>query len=180
MTALLETEELNKHESSNDQPWLFRQPNLADGQSIHQLIANCPPLDENSSYCNFLQTGHFTKTCLVAEKGGKIAGFVSGYRKPDTPSTLFVWQVAVGPDFRGQGLAFNMLTQLLNQAHLQDISRVETTITKDNQGSWRLFEKLDKHHGEQGKVTTFLDQKKHFKGLHDTEYLYQIPLKQSH
>ncbi|WP_371876175.1 diaminobutyrate acetyltransferase [Vibrio sp. HB161653] len=180
MTALLETEEINKHELSVDQSWSFRQPELVDGQSIHKLIANCPPLDENSSYCNFLQTGHFTKTCLMAEKDGVLAGFISGYRKPETPSTLFVWQVAVNPDFRGQGLAFQMLKQLLGQAHLHDISRVETTITKDNQGSWRLFEKLDKLHGQQGKVTTFLDQKKHFKGLHDTEYLYQIPLKPSH
>lgn len=155
---------------------ILSQPCAEDGDGVAQLIADCPPLDINSSYCNFLQSTHFSKTCVIAKQGEKVAGFISAYVKPEQPSTLFVWQVAIGPDFRGQGLAFTMLSSLLERENLNSIDAVETTITKDNQASWALFNKLDRQHGMQGKVSKFLDEHKHFKGKHDSEYLYRIPL----
>ncbi|SKA70769.1 diaminobutyrate acetyltransferase [Enterovibrio nigricans] len=159
---------------------VFRVPNKGDGIKINSLIANCPPLDENSSYCNFLQSSHFHKTCIVAENNGEIAGFISGYLKPDAPTELFVWQVAVSAASRGKGLAYRMLQQLLTRDNLSNVSAVETTITKSNDGSWNLFKKLDAAHGKRGSVSVFLDQEQHFKGHHDTEYLYRIPLNKTH
>ncbi len=162
------------HKSQDE--WVFRVPTRNDGTRVHELIAQCSPLDENSAYCNFLQSTHFQSTCVVAERNGDIVGFVSAYRKPDKPSELFIWQVAVHESARGKGLAFHMLNEILTRDELQDIKVLETTITKDNQGSWSLFKKLDKAHGERGEVSTFLDETRHFEGKHDTEYLYRIPL----
>ncbi|MGF1695760.1 diaminobutyrate acetyltransferase [Vibrio lamellibrachiae] len=156
--------------------WTFFEPKAEDGDDVYSLIASCPPLDVNSSYCNFLQSTHFSQTCVLARCDGDIAGFISGYRKPDEPNTLFVWQVAVSPRYRGKGLAYSMLEELLNRDILSDVDAVETTITEENDASWALFKKLDKCNGERGEVSTFLDEKTHFKGKHDTEYLYQIPL----
>lgn len=165
---------------TDEDAWVFRTPKREDGIAIHQLIASCPPLDENSSYCNFLQSSHFNKTCVLAEYDGEVAGFISGYRKPDNPDVLFVWQVAVSPKMRGLGLAYQMLQELLMRSHLDDLLAVETTITESNQGSWALFRKLDASHGNKGKVSVFLDEERHFKGKHDTEFLYRIPLKKTH
>lgn len=156
--------------------WIFRNPNKKDGDDIHQLIESCPPLDTNSSYCNFLQSFHFKDTCIVAEFDGELAGFISGYCKPSSPKDLFVWQVAVSPNHRGKGLAFSMLKALLERESLKAIECVETTITESNQASWSLFKKLDKENGNTGSKTIFLDEAEHFKGKHDTEYLYRIPL----
>ncbi|NGZ17191.1 diaminobutyrate acetyltransferase [Vibrio aestuarianus] len=161
-----------------DDRWTFRTPNQADGQKVHDLVALSPPLDENSAYCNFLQAIHFQDTCIVAERDGEVVGFISAYLKPDNLHELFVWQVAVHPDARGLGLAFQMLNELLERNALQDVSTLETTITRDNQGSWSLFKKLDKAYGQHGEVSTFLDQTRHFNGQHATEYLYRIPLRQ--
>ncbi|USH04681.1 diaminobutyrate acetyltransferase [Grimontia kaedaensis] len=162
---------------TDEDAWVFRTPRIEDGIRIHELIASCPPLDENSSYCNFLQSTHFNKTCILAEHKGSVAGFISGYQKPEAPNELFVWQVAVSPEARGKGLAFHMLQELLMRDHLSDVNVVETTITGSNKGSWSLFRKLDAAHGENGEVTVFLDEKQHFKGKHDTEFLFRIPLK---
>ena len=156
--------------------WAFRTPNRTDGKRVHELIARCSPLDENSAYCNFLQSTHFHNTCVVAERNEEMVGFVSAYRKPDKPNELFIWQVAVSKTARGMGLAFHMLNELLTRDDLRDITVLETTITRDNQGSWSLFKKLDRAHGERGEVSTFLDETRHFHGEHDTEYLYRIPL----
>lgn len=159
--------------------WVLRAPSHEDGSTVHALIALCPPLDENSAYCNFLQASHFANTCILAEMHEQCVGFISAYRKPSEPNTLFVWQVAVHPDARGQGLAYRMLSTLLQRESVSDVEYLETTITHDNQGSWRLFQKLDREMGEDGEVTTFLDTARHFQGEHDTEYLYRIPLKSS-
>ena len=51
----------------------------------------------------------------MAEEGGKIIGFLSGYRPPTASETLFVWQVAVDEKARGKGLAKRMLTELLER-----------------------------------------------------------------
>lgn len=156
--------------------WTFTLPKAEDGDEVYRLISQCPPLDVNSSYCNFLQSTHFSQTCVLARHQGEIAGFVSGYRKPAEPNTLFIWQVAVSPKYRGQGLASKMLGQLMARKALKDITAVETTITQENRPSWALFKKLDAKNGNKGEISTFLDQDKHFKGKHDTEYLYRIPI----
>ncbi|MFA0414663.1 diaminobutyrate acetyltransferase [Vibrio renipiscarius] len=160
----------------------FRRPTINDGNRIHALIANCPPLDTNSAYCNFLQASHFSDTCVVAEFDGAIAGFISAYLKPQstTPNTLFIWQVAVDDKHRGQGLAYQMLNELLSRCSGMNIEYVETTITKDNKGSWALFKKLDRENSGDGEVSIFLDQTQHFYGDHDTEYLFRIPLRNTY
>lgn len=164
---------------ASETKWVFRSPTKMDGDDIYQLIAACPPLDVNSSYCNFLQSFHFSQTCVLAECNGEIAGFISAYLKPSCANELFVWQVAVSPRYRGKGLAYHMLQELLMRDELRDVNWLETTITESNQGSWKLFKKLDSLHENQGQTSTFLDENKHFKGKHDTEYLYRIPLKKS-
>ncbi|WP_104400807.1 diaminobutyrate acetyltransferase [Vibrio penaeicida] len=163
-------EEFNRYGS-------FSEPCAEDGDDIFNLIAQCPPLDTNSPYCNFLQSTHFRQTCILARCDGKVSGFVSGYLKPDDPNTLFVWQVAVSPKHRGKGLAYQMIKLLLARKSLQGACAIETTITRENDASWALFKKIDSENGLQGNVSTFLDKRTHFKGKHDTEYLYRILLK---
>ena len=160
--------------------WRFREPSDTDGDQIFQLIKDCPPLDVNSSYCNFLQSTHFADTCILVEIDDEVAGFISAYRKPQQPDVLFVWQVAVSSNHRGKGIASKMLDRLLARDTLSDINAIETMITKNNTASWMLFEKLDKRHGKRGEISVFLDQNTHFKGEHDTEYLYRIPLSRAH
>src|SRR3546814_19861271 len=79
----------------------FRKPLAADGPAITALIAACPPLDRNSRYCNLLQCDHFADHCVIAEKAGRIVGWVSGYRPPSDPAAFFVWEVAVPTEGRG-------------------------------------------------------------------------------
>nr|WP_086937428.1 diaminobutyrate acetyltransferase [Thaumasiovibrio occultus] len=155
----------------------FRKPVSEDGYFIHQLINQCPPLDTNSAYCNFLQTTHFRDTCIAAEdENGDIAGFISAYLVPSSPDTLFIWQVAIAEPARGNGLASKMVAKLLEREETNAVTRVETTITKNNDASWALFRKLDRQNGNRGETSVFLDKETHFQDKHDTEYLYRIPV----
>lgn len=107
-----------------------------------QLVAQCPPLDLNSTYLYLLLAEHFAHTCLVAEDAYGLAGMVSAYRPPQRPAVLFVWQVAVHPRARGQRLGLWMLHQLLQRDNLAGIQWIEATVDPGNGPSRRLFSRL--------------------------------------
>jgi len=152
----------------------FRAPDAEDGFRVHKLIASCKPLDENSIYCNLLQCSHFSGTCCVAEVNGHIAGFVSGYRLPEKPDTLFIWQVAVSEDARGNGLASRMIESLLLRPGCEGVHFLEATITADNSASWGLFEGLAKKLSTELLRGDMFDRDRHFNGQHESELRMQL------
>jgi Acetyltransferases len=98
-----------------DRDLVFRKPSAADGQALHILVRECAPLDENSLYCNLLQCHMWADTSIVAVLDDQLVGAVTGFRKPDDPRTVFIWQVAVHPRRRGCGLGQHMLSELVTR-----------------------------------------------------------------
>lgn len=118
----------------------FRKPILADSPQLYALVVRSKPLDVNSRYAYMLVASHFQGTSVVATQEGRVVGFVSAYALPQSPQTLFVWQVAVDEGMRGQGLAVQMIEHLLQR--LPAIQWIHTTITPSNLPSRRLFERI--------------------------------------
>jgi len=154
----------------------LRAPIDTDGAALHELVAACPPLDENSRYCNLLQCGHFAGTSVVAQwqASGQLAGAITGYRLPDDPSVLFVWQVAVHPDARGLGLGRAMLEHLVERCGPDGVTSMQTTITEDNEASWAMFRSLARHAGAEFQHDLGFCRDRHFAGQHDSEFLVRI------
>ena len=153
-------------------------PTPEDGFSLNQLVENSPPLDPNSVYCNLLQCAHFSDTSIAAKQNDELVGFISGYQLPDTPSTLFIWQIVVSKKLRGQGVGFQMLESLLKRPKLkEEVSHLATTITDDNQASWGLFQKLAKRQDKIVEIKPYFESAKHFQNQHATETLIKISLK---
>jgi len=158
---------------------LLRSPIADDAPRLHRLIAECPPLDPNSLYCNLLHCTHFSDTSVAAirlDPQGQehLVGFISAYVIPGQPDTLFVWQVAVAQEARGEKLASRMLDALLERPACRDVRYVNTTITPGNQASWALFESWARHHGAATSSEVFFERERHFDGLHDEEHLMRI------
>lgn len=154
----------------------MRKPEATDGAAIWELVRACKPLDENSMYCNLIQCDHFAETCVLAEMGGEIVGWISGYVRPDDPGTLFVWQVAVDKAARGTGLGSKMLKSLINRDACSDVTRLQTTITADNEGSWALFRRFAKNEGGLLDDAPHFEREDHFDGAHATEHMVTITL----
>lgn len=153
---------------------VLRQPTSKDGVAVWDLIAACPPLDQNSVYCNLLQCTDFAETCIIAERDGDVIGWISGYRPPREPQTLFIWQVAVHEKGRGCGLAGRMLQGLMERPACEGVDTMKTTITPDNEGSFALFRSFAKRAGAPFNESDGFDQQAHFKGRHDSERLITI------
>lgn len=154
----------------------FRKPRREDGAAVWDLVRACKPLDENSMYCNLIQCDHFADTCIIAERDGAVVGWISGYIVPNAPDTLFVWQVAVSADARGQGLGRRMLSGLLSRSETSRVRRLQTTITCDNAASWALFAGFATREGGAIDSAPHFEREAHFADLHKTEHMVTIDL----
>lgn len=128
-------------------PFDLSRPTLADGPLMWGLARDAGGLDVNSRYAYLLWCRDFASHSVVARAGDRLAGFITGYRRPDAPDTLFVWQVAVGPDFRRRGLASRMLDHLVGSLRSEGVRFVESTVTPDNKASLHLFSSFAQANG---------------------------------
>jgi len=161
-------------EQGKGQEIIFERPTPADGPAISALIAACPPLDRNSAYCNLLQCTDFADSCIVARQDGTALGWVSGYRPPAARENFFVWQVAVSAAARGQRLAGRMIDALLARPEQGGVTYMTTTITSDNDASWRLFEGLARRWNAAVEKHPRFERETHFAGAHATEWQVRI------
>ncbi|WP_232661640.1 diaminobutyrate acetyltransferase [Pseudonocardia sp. TRM90224] len=123
----------------------YGPPDVADGVECWRIARESEVLDVNSRYAYLLWCRDFASTSVVARLDGAVVGFVTGYRRPDSPSTLMVWQVAVDERARGAGVAGRMLDEL--RSRVDAIDRLETSITPANTASIALFSAFARRHG---------------------------------
>ncbi|MCY9513823.1 diaminobutyrate acetyltransferase [Paenibacillus apiarius] len=123
-------------------PCTLRKARVADGKQIWKLVEESGTLDVNSAYCYIMLCEYFSDTCIVAECNRNIIGFVSAILPPETPETLFVWQITVQDAYRGRGIAETLLQKLYDEACREQVRFMETTITPSNTPSQRLFAKM--------------------------------------
>jgi len=132
-------------------------------------------LDLNSSYMYLVFARDFAKTCRVALVKDHVVAFVLGYRRPDDPDRLFVWQIAVDEQHRGSGLAGRLLDEVISTP-VDDgsaVTHVETTITEDNTASRRLFASFAARWNAPLE-TSALFEAQDFPDGHDAELLHRI------
>ncbi|NIQ03277.1 MAG: diaminobutyrate acetyltransferase [Nitrospinaceae bacterium] len=153
----------------------LRTPSVNDGPRIRQLVQESRTLDLNSTYYYLLFCAHFSDTCVIAEQNGRLVGFVTAYRPPATQDRLFVWQIAVDPKVRGQGVAKTMIMELLHQTTHLGISYVEATVTPSNHSSQRLFQSLARDlNAECVEEPFFSSELFAGEGNHEPENLFRI------
>lgn len=115
-------------------------PEVADGVACWRLAKATGVLDLNSRYAYLLWCRDFATTSVVARHDGRVVGFVTGFRRPEEPSTLVVWQVGVDAAVRGRGVAAAMLDELFDR--VPGVDHLEATVTPDNTGSIALFSRF--------------------------------------
>lgn len=125
----------------------LRAPVAADGQRIWRLVGQDSTLELNSAYCYVLMCSHFAASGAVAERDDELAGFVTAYRPPSDPQALFVWQVGVSDDVRGQGLGSALLDFLVTRPSNRTATYLTATVASDNEPSKKLFASFARRQG---------------------------------
>lgn len=154
---------------------VIRRPTEFDGAEIWRVVKESGTLDLNSAYLYLLLCRDFAETCVVAQRGQRLAGFITGYKPPDRESVIFLWQVGVDAAYRGQGLAKRMLRTFLDQATARGAELLETTISPSNHASQALFRGLARDLGASCEVLPCFGTD-HFppSSGHEAEELYRI------
>ncbi|SEN86204.1 diaminobutyrate acetyltransferase [Amphibacillus marinus] len=132
-------------------------PNREDGKAMWTIVTNTS-LDDNSAYKYIMMSHYFSDTCVVAKLDGKVVGFITGFIPPKQSDTVFVWQIGVDPNYKGNGIGLSLLNQLVNQVKAQDINYVEATVTPSNQASQALFKKLALQQQTECNIESFFTQ----------------------
>lgn len=146
-------------------------PVPADGVDMWRLAVESQVLDANSRYAYVLWCRDFARTSVVARRDGHAVGYVTGYMRPEAPTTVVVWQVCVDAAAQGEGLAGRMLDAVYDAAPGAD--RMETTITPDNDSSIRLFTSFANRHDVNIERSALFGQELLGDG-HEPEDLYRI------
>ncbi|MEQ8232696.1 MAG: diaminobutyrate acetyltransferase [Gammaproteobacteria bacterium] len=149
-------------------------PVATDASAVHALIARCPPLDHNSLYCNLLQCTDFADTCAIARLDDDVAGFVSGYRPPNRPDVLFIWQVAVDSRARGRALARRLITHILARPACRGVTMLHTTVTPSNTASRAMFTRLADELEAAVEISPRFDRHLHLADHAESEELFSI------
>lgn len=158
-----------------DPPLILREPDLTDAAAITRLVSRCPPLEANSHYSSLLLCRDFNATCVVAQRGSAVVGFISAYKPPARKDTVFVWQVAVDGQARSRGLASRMLDELLKREACAEVNYLEATVTPSNASSQKLFRSLAQRHQTQCQTSCgFTEDLFDGNEPHEREDLYRI------
>jgi L-2,4-diaminobutyric acid acetyltransferase len=157
--------------TGDDHELVIAPPTVDDGPALHRLAAEAGGLDVNTRYAYLIWARDFASTSVIARLDGEPAGFVSGFRRPEAPETLLVWQVAVGPAARGKGVAGRMLDALF--AQVPGVTHMETTVTPDNDASNAMFRSFARRH-DTGFTHSELFTETQLGDGHEPEFLYRI------
>lgn len=152
----------------------FRTPRPEDGRKIWALVDSTGVLDLNSAYSYMMLCKYFPDTCAVAEKDGKLVGFVSAFHSPNDPKTIFVWQVAVALSERRKGLGIRLLKEVLGREACRELRYLETTISPSNIASQTLFHTLARDLKAPCRVMNGFSAHLFPAGAHEDEPLYRI------
>jgi L-2,4-diaminobutyric acid acetyltransferase len=152
----------------------YRKPNKEDGGAIWSLVRRAGTLDVNSAYSYIMLCEFFADTCAVVEVDGRIVGMVTGYRKPGDAATLFVWQVAVDPSMRGNGVAGRLLDELLLCNTGIGIRYIEATISPSNAPSQNLFRSMARERKAIVEVSECFPSRLFPGNGHEDEMLFRI------
>lgn len=151
---------------------VLRRPTVADGAAMWRLAEASGGLDLNTPYAYLLWCRDFPATSAIAEIDGEPVGYVTGFLRPEEPSTLFVWQVTTSPDVRGRGLARRMIESIIDR--LGDrVTHLEASVTPDNVASRRTFAGVAERRGA-ALVEEELFVGSDFPTPHDPEVLVRI------
>lgn len=152
---------------------LVEPPEVGDGAALWRIARDSKTLDLNSSYAYLLWCRDFRDTSVVLRVDGAVAGYVTGYRRPNQPDTLVVWQVAIDGAQRGAGRASQLLDALVERLRPSGVRYLETTVTAANEPSNRTFTGLAKRWNADCERTELFTADD-FPDGHESEFLYRI------
>lgn len=83
-----------------------------------------------------------TGYCFVAEKDGKIVGFILAHELLPFRRYLYIRYICIHPDLQGVGIGSLLYNKLIDKAKQNGVKEIRSLINLDNSRSIKLHEKV--------------------------------------
>lgn len=143
---------------------------LQDGdiKAVREILAQGEPFVASyQNYIYWMLGRNFPSTCLVAEKNGRILGYIGALLSAEK-QTVFVWQIAVKSDERGRQIGRRLLENVVIAAKNMGITQLEIGINDENIICRCMVEKLVQD------LESTITEKEKYKGEGFCERVYRI------
>ncbi len=146
-----------------------------DAATLRTIAALCPPLDVHTPYTYWVISHFFGDISFLLEQETENGQFPIGYITAlETPKAVFIWQIGLLPEYRGQKLSQLLIGAVYEQAQKLAMPLC-TTIDDDNISSRAAFGSFcAKNSLSMQPVGTVTLQASDIPGFYETESLYQI------
>lgn len=103
-----------------------------DIKTVREILAQGAPFVASyNNYIYWMLGKYFPSTCLVAEKNGQIIGYIGALLSMEKQK-IFVWQIAVKSNERGQQIGRRLLENIVTAAKKMGIDELEIAIDDEN------------------------------------------------
>lgn len=118
-----------------------------DFLDIMNLATKCAPipLERDSIYHNL--TRHFANTCFVAEKEGKIVGYILGWISQVDNTVAYIHNICINPDFRRKKIGIDLYDRFIEVVRDKGCKKIFLIINPGNKASFNF------HHVQGFKVS---------------------------
>ncbi|GEM_PF-3598627 len=136
----------------------YRKASVEDAKEIHTIVKNTPGIDDNSLYYYSLWLKEFDQSNVVATQNNKIIAFLTAFRKPKDPETLFLWQLAAIPRHGVPDLGVRLAYHLIDYEIDNNLSGVEATIDLNNKSILYVMKKIEKKYNGKMLMEEYLSE----------------------
>lgn len=117
----------------------IRKVKPEDYALLRQMAIKCGPLDVHTPYTYWVVGHFFSKGCFFLEEDGEPVGSIMTVSKD---RILFVWQIAICKEYRGQGLSDKLYEAVLNYARENGYEKIQLSIDPANITSQSAFKRF--------------------------------------
>ena len=82
---------------------------------------------------------HFRGTCFVAEDGGKMIGYLLGFRSQTYPGQAYMHLLHVDPKFRGYGVGRRLFSQFLQAVKASGCTEIKAISRPENKAGMAFY-----------------------------------------
>lgn len=102
-------------------------------------MGRCEGLIQHPVHFYKIMQTYFGDSIFLSWNEKELNGYVFGFRSQRDPDIFFLWQIGVLEEFRGTGLAVELVEKLVRKAEEVGSGRMHVTAEIDNIASWKLF-----------------------------------------
>ncbi len=117
-----------------------------DIDEVMGLVRLCKPLVLHNDFTYWILFKYFGDTCFVIAGDDKIVGYVSGVTSTAQKGVLYLWQIAIAPDYRGKNYAKFLIEKMLNVARKKKCKSLQFSVSPKNEASFSLFSRFAGKH----------------------------------